>query len=408
MPTSDEVTDGAKNSTEPDAKNSTLSSAKNSASVMSYKNSSVSPVKQVTGHGSDTVSQDRLGMCVDSTESQSVNESKLLAEPLSADLSESVIGITDECLLLSESLSDSVLPNTEMQSVTEPQSDKAQSDRDAISASELQSDNEVTGVQLLSDADGVAKASRPDVRPGQNRTVTECNEVESRSSDEIDMMSLENRLESLMDESDDDDVMLTDDQLLHLAKLQPESLTKSQIEMVVKLARPSRQSSDLSETQSADDAETQSADVSETQSVDESMDRSRTMTRLDDSVIPWGDRDADDEIRWTDDCSDDAETRSQSDVDGSDCADVLGRYYQPAQHETSDESRDGSATGRHDMVTVTRGQATKVPECAGHRFVRRRSIRGGDRKPRVVRVRGRGSSSSTTIAVMGGKAILPG
>ena len=171
------MTDGAKNSAESDAKNSTLPSAKNSASVMSSKNSSVSPVKQVTGHGSDTVSQDRLGMCVDSTEPQSVNESKLLAEPLSADLSESVIGITDECLLLSESLSDSVLPHTEMQSVTESQSDKAQSDRDAVSASKLQSDIKVTEVRSKSDADGVAKAIGPDVRPGQTKTETRRDEV---------------------------------------------------------------------------------------------------------------------------------------------------------------------------------------------------------------------------------------
>ena len=62
-----------------------------------------------------------------------LHEVKLLTEPLSADLLEPAIGITDECLLLSESLSDSVLPNTEIQSVAESQSDKSQSDRDRVS-----------------------------------------------------------------------------------------------------------------------------------------------------------------------------------------------------------------------------------------------------------------------------------
>ena len=135
------------------------------------------------------------------------------------------------------------------------------------------------------------------------------------------------------------------------------------------------------------------------------MDRSRSLTRLDGSVIPWGDRDADDEIRWTDEGSDDAETRSESDVDGPRSDDVLGRYYQPAQHETSDESRDGPATGRRDVMTVTRDQTMKVPlGCVGHRHVRRRSIRGGDRTTRDVRVLG---SRMCKVKVINGKCSLP-
>ena len=157
--TSDVKTDklGGKNSSESvDAKNSPeVSSPKNRTQVTSSNNSSVSPVKQVTGRDSDTVSQGRYDLCLDSTESQSVNESKLLTEPLSADLSESVIGDTDECLLLSKSLSDSVLPNTEIQSVAESQSDMSQSDRDAVSgdrdavcASKLLSGVKVAKVQF--------------------------------------------------------------------------------------------------------------------------------------------------------------------------------------------------------------------------------------------------------------------
>ena len=322
------------------------------------------------------------------------------------------------------------------------------SDRDAVSASKLRSDILVTKVQLLSDADGVAKASRPDVRPGQIRTVTDCNDVGSSSSDEIDMSSLEVRLESLMDESDDDDVMLTDGQLLHLAKSQPELLTKSQIEKVVRLIRPMTQSSDESETQSADDAETQSANAdiwpetrsddapetdghkdiepqsadvcSETRSVDGEMSetqsvydvKDKSLTRLDGNVVPWGDRDADDEIRWTDECSDDDETRSKSDDDGratsddagSDGSDIkdddgLARYY--TANQMSDERRDDSATGRHDVMTVRRCYSMT----AAMRRVRQGSARGGacmgHGQHRHVRVRG------STGVIINGKAVVP-
>ena len=102
-------------------------------------------------------------------------------------------------------------------------------------------------VQLTSDADEVAKAIVPDVRPGQTETETRRNNVaepQSESeSDEIDMASLEHRLESLMDDSDDDEDYLTDDQLLHLAKYQPELLTKSQLLTVVRIVKPTAQSS---------------------------------------------------------------------------------------------------------------------------------------------------------------------
>ena len=112
-------------------------------------------------------------------------------------------------------------------------------------------------------------------------------------SGEIDMDSLENRLESLMNDSDDDDDLLTNDQLLHLAKHEPELLTKSQLLTVVRIMKPTTQSSDesddVSETLTADDAESQSVDgddrpdaVTQTDTEPQSPDGRQSETQSDD------------------------------------------------------------------------------------------------------------------------------
>ena len=226
---------------------------------------------------------------------------------------------------------------------------------------------------------------------------------------------------------------MSDSQLLHLAKNSPGLLTKSQLLKVMQIVhRPkavlqmrsgqsdsSEKRSDMSETQSADVSETRSdvsetrSDVSELQSVDGStIEKS---TRHDDGVIPWGDRDADDEMCWSD--GPDGRARSESDVGrrstsddaepersdiGSD--DVLARYYIPARFDASDGSECDSATGNHDVMSVT-GQCclSMLPA-----KLRQRSTRGGASmgfaKVRAQRVRGSSSSCSRSVKFAGIKA----
>ena len=144
-----------------------------------------------------------------------------------------------------------------------------------------------------------------------------------------------------------------------------------------------------------------------------------TLVRFDGTVVPWGDRDDDDEDLWRmcggppppdDESESGDDDRSKSDDDGramnddagpdsSDMKadDVLARYY-TANHKTSDERQDDSATGRRDVMTVRR--------CYSMQRATQRSTRGGvclgHGRHRLVRVRG-----STRIEIINGKAAVP-
>ena len=217
-------------------------------------------------------------------------------------------------------------------------------------------------------------------------------------------------------DSDDDDDLLTDDQLLHLAKYQPESLTKSQLLTVVRILKPTAQSSDesddVSETQTADDAESQSVDVddrpdavTQTDTEPQSPDGRRSETQSDDRqsgtlsvrdvmqepdldtyygpVMRWGDRDSDDEIRW-------------SDVDADDVR----------------ISDDDAATGRHDDESTAAQRCMAI--CGGklrltksqlrpHGRVGSLWVRGPDVHRRVV-----GRDEPAHPALMGRLEIING
>ena len=166
------------------------------------------------------------------------------------------------------------------------------------------------------------------------------------------------------------------------------------------------------------DTEPQSADSrrSETQAVDDVTVSVRSLLRLDGNVVPWGDRDADDEIRWTDECADDVddETRSKSDDDGREMSndaglcssdikadDLLARYY-TANHKTSDERQDDSATGGHDVITVRRCYSMTASVQRATQSSTRGGVCLGHGRHRIVRVRG-----STGIEIINGKAEIP-
>ena len=282
----------------------------------------------------------------------------------------------------------------ESQSAAEPQAASTDAEHQpAELGAKLQSESRSVDDDVRSEPQSAARVdvtteTRPDgVQAAEPQAV--------RPDDKVDFFGLATWLDSKskVPDSDDDD-----------AKTSVQSETQTAETVVQTLP------AGVSETQAADDkSETQSAqdelDAETTQSADaetQSVDGCKSMTgvtlvRFDGSVVPWGDRDDDDEDLWRmcggppppDDESesdDDAQSKSDDerqlmngdempdDSHGDAISEVLAQYYVPASSKGSTARLDDKATDRRDgkMTSDIRHEAGKLLEVPRRDASRRR------------------------------------